>query len=131
MQDDKTKTDDILTETTKALEEAFAKEGGSSTVISAHTNDGSINSQIAELTAMENKIKEKAEGLQNNVRTKLESLKSLKTEIEQTLNTIKGLEVKEGNIHAEIEKIKDLEEKRNNLNIEIKNLEEDTAKTLV
>lgn len=121
---------DVLAEATKALEEAFVAQTGAipqTTNISTGLN---LDAKVKALEAMETKIRNKAVSLQADVRAKLESLKSLKSAIEQMLATIKSLESSEQAIVAEIAKIKELETKQASLEGEIKELEQNAQKNL-
>lgn len=130
MNDQHTETD-VLAEATKALEDAFVAQTGSLPQTSTVNTTGSnLQDKIKALQAMEDKIRTKTVSLQSDVRAKLESLKSLKSAIEQMLTTIKSLEANEQAITSEIAKIKELESKQASLESEIKEIEQNTSKVM-
>mgnify|MGYP001617426578 CR=1 FL=1 len=106
------------------IEEQVAKELGS--VMNAPAED-KLDDKAKKLTEARHALEEKISALENDVKTKLATLKELKVIIEEEIQKIKELKETEGKIDVELHKIDELEKKRDEIEREIKIIEETTT----
>lgn len=109
-----------------AIEREVAKELGTTTPAPVTAAVETIGDKAKKLSAARAALEAKIMTLENDVKSKLATLKELKATLEDEISKIKELKATEDKIDAGLHKIEDLERKQAEIEHEITTIEETT-----